>query len=865
MTCADCHDPHGGPGGNNLRTANTNQLCLSCHAQYRGPFAYQHPPVTESCMLCHSPHGSPNTNLLTVSEPALCLQCHAGHHNGAGLPLTDRCTNCHGSIHGTDTPTPSGGSRFIDKGPTDAQLVSSATAGSPALVPFHSSVSASMVHSQIPSYPAGAAGGALGMISRLIPMSGANGSGEGQSSDESASPASYGAYSITPGSYRFVDQTGFGGRVGEYDTLQQSAGADVAESYVSTQNHLTVISRGNVLSSQDYQAASQVDVGGWGKFGLDLRSFVQQQDHYPFYAFPVLDIPPGATTSPDSTTDLIPAHSEFAVTRRLGKAYGRVKLPKLPVHLFVNADWQARAGVTQLAYLDENTTPAVYVGGVNTTCGAQCHFQSQFQPLNYTTRNIGGGADVDLGPVRITWEHKFSSFNDRLIFPTPTFTGPFTPENEGLSVVNPPPSGPAPKDIPAGNYAIDIPSPNQASSDRIALSWIASPKLAFNGNVTYTRLTDNLTSYPQNAFDTDDTVTWLPVRHLRATADYHQQNLINDFIPYFSLYGNVSYHEHWEGLHLDYDLPYGFDVEGHYQRSGITRSNASLWPQIYSMDNTDLLTVVPSSFSNTVGLALRFHDRSFWSARAGYEWTGTHDPGYLVVPQSNNRVFGNLTITPVTWLSFANDTSIIVQNDFSAIPLPNTPGDFQRRNRFYIETASATLHPLPDWNLGVGYSYQQNNLTTYMAFQNDNTVGYVFDQPAVPYKQISQTYWGETGYAIKQRLGLNLRLTYNSARSGYRPDLNPNDAALLGNQSLISSGTFDPLMFAAAQNNLAFSSTQISEVIVPQWIGQSKAYYLFPHKVEGGLIFYYGSYRDFWNPDLNGVLRTFNLYVGRSW
>jgi hypothetical protein len=46
---------------------------------------------------------------------------------------------------------------------------------------------------------------------------------------------------------------------------------------------------------------------------------------------------------------------------------------------------------------------------------------------------------------------------------------------------------------------------------------------------------------------------------------------------------------------------------------------------------------------------------------------------------------------------------------------------------------------------------------------------------------------------------------------------------------------------------------------------QSKAYYLFPHKVEGGLIFYYGSYRDYWNPDLNGVLRTFNVYVGRTW
>ena len=129
MSCVDCHDPHGGPAGNNLRTANVNQLCLGCHAQYRGPFAYQHPPVTENCMICHTVHGSPNTNLLQISEPALCLQCHAGHHNGASLPLADRCTNCHGSIHGTDTPTPSGGSRFMDKGPSEVDLLRSAGRG----------------------------------------------------------------------------------------------------------------------------------------------------------------------------------------------------------------------------------------------------------------------------------------------------------------------------------------------------------------------------------------------------------------------------------------------------------------------------------------------------------------------------------------------------------------------------------------------------------------------------------------------------------------------------------------------------------------------------------------------------------------
>jgi hypothetical protein len=61
----------------------------------------------------------------------------------------------------------------------------------------------------------------------------------------------------------------------------------------------------------------------------------------------------------------------------------------------------------------------------------------------------------------------------------------------------------------------------------------------------------------------------------------------------------------------------------------------------------------------------------------------------------------------------------------------------------------------------------------------------------------------------------------------------PNDAGLLGNASLISQGVFDPVMFGAAQGNLGFSSTQISQVIVPQWIGQSKAYYILPRKFEG--------------------------------
>ena len=313
MNCADCHDPHGGPTGNNLRTSNVNQLCLTCHAQYRGPFAYQHPPVSENCMSCHTPHGSPNTNLLTVSQPALCLQCHAGHHNGAGTPLPDRCTNCHVSIHGTDVPTPSGGSRFVDKGPTERDLVQSAGGARSTLRSAMPPTAVAHPAVQHASFTPVTAGGAMAMLSRLLnPASSPSMMATDQNSGaELQTENAYGTYSITPGAYRFIDQTGFGGRVGEYDTLEQSAGANAASSYVSATNHLTVVSRADILSSRDYQAASQLSAGRWLQFGFDMRSFVQQQDDYPFYAFPVLDVLPG-NPPPDSTTDLIPPRSSGA-------------------------------------------------------------------------------------------------------------------------------------------------------------------------------------------------------------------------------------------------------------------------------------------------------------------------------------------------------------------------------------------------------------------------------------------------------------------------------------------------------------------------------------------------------------------------
>lgn len=111
MACTDCHAVHGSTQEKLLKGNDPKETCTRCHMEKQGPFAYEHGDVTENCMNCHSSHGSVNRPLLNAALPFLCLQCHAGHlaANLAGAKelFTNRCTDCHSQIHGTDTPSPS--------------------------------------------------------------------------------------------------------------------------------------------------------------------------------------------------------------------------------------------------------------------------------------------------------------------------------------------------------------------------------------------------------------------------------------------------------------------------------------------------------------------------------------------------------------------------------------------------------------------------------------------------------------------------------------------------------------------------------------------------------------------------------------
>ncbi|HEV8307198.1 MAG TPA: DmsE family decaheme c-type cytochrome [Methylomirabilota bacterium] len=115
MTCTSCHNPHGSVTPTLLKENSVNDTCFTCHAEKRGPFLWEHAPVTESCTNCHDPHGSNHENMLKVAKPRLCQQCHVETRHPTRPYGTDpgslkfvlgrACASCHVNIHGSNHPS----------------------------------------------------------------------------------------------------------------------------------------------------------------------------------------------------------------------------------------------------------------------------------------------------------------------------------------------------------------------------------------------------------------------------------------------------------------------------------------------------------------------------------------------------------------------------------------------------------------------------------------------------------------------------------------------------------------------------------------------------------------------------------------
>jgi len=119
MSCTACHDPHHARGDGLLVRNTVNELCWSCHTELRGPYLFEHPPVSENCLLCHEAHGSIQPGLLTRRPPLLCQSCHSqrGHpsisytqnglagNNPTAFVVNGSCVNCHSQVHGSNHPS----------------------------------------------------------------------------------------------------------------------------------------------------------------------------------------------------------------------------------------------------------------------------------------------------------------------------------------------------------------------------------------------------------------------------------------------------------------------------------------------------------------------------------------------------------------------------------------------------------------------------------------------------------------------------------------------------------------------------------------------------------------------------------------
>lgn len=105
LRCSDCHEVH--PSKATVKRTRWNkEMCVQCHPDKVGPFAYEHEPVAgwmgDGCLECHRPHGSPNPRLLKLFSRGLCAQCHT--EKGVQHYPSRNCweSGCHVAHHGSN-------------------------------------------------------------------------------------------------------------------------------------------------------------------------------------------------------------------------------------------------------------------------------------------------------------------------------------------------------------------------------------------------------------------------------------------------------------------------------------------------------------------------------------------------------------------------------------------------------------------------------------------------------------------------------------------------------------------------------------------------------------------------------------------
>jgi hypothetical protein len=735
-----------------------------------------------------------NKGMLQVSQPFLCLQCHVGHHNGGGIPILNSCTFCHSSIHGTDTPSATGGSVFIDKSVTaPATLSPLATRGNKTMKRATDAFLYTMPFMEaLP--PAIATVVAPGKTEYSI--------------------------QITP-RYRYITTSGYGGRVGEYDSLKSSLGGDLALHVVNRSSDIMLDAFGSMLSPQDYNIKGDLRIGKIFSLKVDAQSLVHHLDATPF----------GINVNPDVQRDqLIPQRSLFDVTKTSLKADARLSIPETPFTVFVRGGTQSRHGLSELNFFDmgASQTPGV--------CD-KCHSVSRFQRVNYVTRDLAGGLETKFGlpwagHATVIYEHALRIAQNKVDAPVDLFGNALSIPGEPLGPGVPP----VVPDTPAGLYVHNVVPGHRDTSDTLRLNLQWPHSVTLTGDVTYGQTTNSYTDNHQNFLNGDATLNWEATDRLHLGLDYHQQNTLNEFTPLFFSYGNPDFRRLWAGARADYDLTKMIGVEAYYRYNRVTRSNEEFWPQLYSPHNLDPRLVISRTTANTVGTAVKLHGGTLWKVRIGYEWVDTQSPGYLTDPGMAHRILANGSISPVSWLSVNQDITVTLQSHFS---------DISRRNYLYTSTTSLTLKPISVWSVTVGYSYFRNDLWSEITFMNDPTVPVLYQQNLVPYYAATHGVVATSSLDLTKKLRWDAEFRYN-----------------------VSNSKFHPAPSAAPDATNYFDvawASHFSRVDVPQRAASTAFEYNWGAGFKTGIQGFYAGYWDRVHPELRGSLFGFSAYGSMTW
>jgi len=622
---------------------------------------------------------------------------------------------------------------------------------------------------------------------------------------------------VTP-RYRYITTSGYGGRVGEYDSLKSSLGGDLALHVVNKASDIMLDAVGSLVSSQDYNIKGDLRIGKIFSLKVDAQSLVHHLDATPF----------GVNVNPDvQRTELIPQNKLFDVTKTNLKADARLSIPETPFTVFVRGGTQSRHGLSELNFYDmaASKTPGV--------CDT-CHSVSRFQRVNYVTRDLAGGLEAKVGlpwagHATVIYEHALRIAENKVPAPVDLFGSALSIPGEPL-----PPGVP---NTPAGFYVHNVVPGSRTNSDTLRLNVQWPHSVTLTGDLTYGRMTNSFTGNSQNLLNGDATLNWETTDKLHFGLDYHQHDTLNEFTPFnFPLYGNPDFRRLWAGARADYDLTKMLGVEFYYRFGRLTRSESDFWPQFYSPDNHDLLLVVARTTSNTLGAVLKLHEGTLWKIRAGYEWIGTQEPGYLTDPGTAHRLLASGNFSPLPWLSFGEDVTLTLHTDFPRI---------NRRNWLYTSVTSVTLKPIPEWLINLAYAYLRNDLRSDIIFMNDPTVPVLYRQNQVPFYAAANSIVATSNLNLTKKLRWDVQFRYNVSNSRFRP-----------------SGTAAP--DALNYMDVAWAS-HFSRINVPQRATSTALEYSWGGGFKTGIQGFYAGYWDRVHPELRGALYGFSVYAIKAW